>query len=415
MKKLGLACAIGALALGLSACGGSSSDDNGNHGSGGTMTKAKLGRLLFMDESLSSQGTQACASCHEPSRAFTDPDVNVRGPVSEGDDEGHFGSRNAPTAAYAAFIPPFRLATDFGKSPETDTDNNPLRSKYEGGQFLDGRRPNLKEQAKDPFLNPVEMNNGTAANVVEKVRKGEHAEDFKKVFGDDIFSQDTDTVYDKIAEAIATFEKTDEVSPFSSKFDAVQAGTEDFTPSEQRGFDLFKDKAKCANCHSVDPNPEFGGKILFTNFKYYNVGTPPNPNNPANQQDSNFVDGGLGESLENHGDQYAVNIDSSDYTNELGKFRVPTLRNVELTSPYMHNGVYETLRDVINHYDTVVVSAGQSVNNYPEVDTNIAAELKFGAEDNNGDPLSNALDLSEEEMNDLEAFLKTLTDRDFRK
>ena len=120
----------------------------------------------------------------------------------------------------------------------------------------------------------------------------------------------------------------------------------------------------------------------------------------------------MGESLEpqNNGDKYAVNIDPSYYASERGKFRVPTLRNVELTSPYMHNGVYETLRDVINHYDTVVVSAGQSVNNYPEVDTNIAAELKFGAVDANGDPLPNALGLSAEEMQDLEAFLKTLTD-----
>ena len=252
------------------------------------------------------------------------------------------------------------------------------------------------------------MNNGSAANVVSKVENGPHADHFKEIYGDDIFNQDTDTVYDKIAEAIEAFEKTAEVSPFSSKFDAWLAGNYTMTQSERNGMLVFQNKGKCNNCHSMEANPEFGNKVLFTNFKYYNIGTPPNPSNPSYP----IVDGGLGESLEpqNNGDKYAVNIDPSYYASERGKFRVPTLRNVELTSPYMHNGVYETLRDVINHYDTVVVSAGQSVNNYPEVDTNIAAELKFGAVDANGDPLPNALGLSNQEMQDLEAFLKTLTD-----
>jgi len=350
MKKIGLAGAIGALVLGLSACGGGSSDDNDNNGSGNGMTKEKLGRMLFMDQSLSSQGNQSCSSCHDPSHGFADPGVTVTAPVSEGSDAGHFGNRNAPTAAYAAFIPPFRLATSFGASPETD-------SKFEGGQFLDGRRPSLKEQAKDPFLNPVEMNNGTAAAVVEKVRTGMHAEHFKEIFGDDIFNQDTDTVYDKIGEAIAAFEQTSEVSPFSSKFDAWLAGNYTMTQSERNGMLVFQNKGKCNNCHSMEANPEFGNKVLFTNFKYYNIGTPPNPDNPANQQNSNFVDGGLGESLQNNGSQYAVTIDSSDYASERGKFRVPTLRNVELTAPYMHNGRYATLREVILHYDITVANA----------------------------------------------------------
>ncbi len=396
MKTIQLATAISALMLGLASCGGggSSDDDNGNTG----VTKQRLGMMLFMDESLSSEGNQACGSCHAPNHGFADPDVSSTAPVSEGSVSGAFGNRNAPTAAYAAFIPPFRLATSFGESPETN-------SKFEGGQFLDGRRPSLKEQAKDPFLNPVEMNNTDAAEVVTKVKNGMHADHFKEVFGDDVFNLSTDEVYDKIAEAIAEFEKSSTVSPFSSKFDAWLAGSYTMTQSERDGMLVFQNKGKCNNCHSLEANPEFGNKVLFTNFKYYNIGTPPNPDNPAG---SGFRDGGLGESLENNTSQYAVTVTASDYTAERGKFRVPTLRNVELTAPYMHNGRYQTLREVITHYDITVSSAEAGftpAKDYPEVDTNIAAELNFG------DPnLNPALGLTQQEMDDLEAFLLTLTD-----
>jgi len=392
MKPTRLATAISALIFGLSACGGGGGSDGG----GSSITKERLGEMLFMDQSLSSEGNQACGSCHAPSHGFADPRVSSTAPVSEGSVSGAFGNRNAPTAAYAAFIPPFRMATSFGESPETT-------SKFEGGQFLDGRRPSLKEQAKDPFLNPVEMNNSDAADVVTKVKNGMHAEHFKEVFGDDIFNQSTDVVYDKIAEAIAEFEKSATVNPFSSKFDAWLAGSYTMTQSERDGMLVFQNKAKCNNCHSLEANPEFGNKVLFTNFKYYNIGTPPNPDNP-----SSAVDGGLGESLENNTGQYAVNVSAGDYSAERGKFRVPTLRNVELTAPYMHNGRYQTLREVITHYDITVSSAEAGftpAKDYPEVDSNIAAELNFG------DPnLAPALGLTDQEMDDLEAFLRTLTD-----
>ncbi len=402
MKTIQLATAISALMLGLAACGGGSSSDDDTGDTG--VSKEQLGMMLFMDESLSSEGNQACGSCHSPDHGFADPDVSSTAPVSEGSVAGAFGNRNAPTAAYAAFIPPFRPATSFGASPETDADPQ-LRSRFEGGQFLDGRRPSLKEQAKDPFLNPVEMNNADPADVVTKVRNGMHAGHFKEVFGDDIFDQNTDVVYDKIAEAIAEFEKSSMVNPFSSKFDAWLAGSYTMTQSERNGMLVFQNKAKCNNCHSLEGNPEFGNKVLFTNFKYYNIGTPPNPDNPAG---SDFRDGGLGESLASNAGQYDVAISSSDETTERGKFRTPTLRNVELTAPYMHNGRYQTLREVITHYDITVSSAEAGftpAKDYPEVDTNIAAELNFG------DPnLNPALGLTQQEMDDLEAFLLTLTD-----
>ncbi len=259
-------------------------------------------------------------------------------------------------------------------------------SKYAGGLFLDGRRDTLAGQAKDPFLNPKEMHNTDKADVVSKVKLASYADEFREVFGQNAFD-DTNAAYDNIAKAIAAFESTRMFSPFSSKFDAVMAGKATFTASEQRGFDLFKsDKAKCANCHTIKNPPD---QSLFTDFKYFNIGTPRNPHNP-----DTAVDIGLAGN---------PNIDSADAATEKGKFRTPTLRNVAITAPYMHNGAYATLQEVIQHYDISVANYIQepafSFNYEPEVKENIAEEMKTTL----------GLDTATDYV-DLENFLKTLTD-----
>jgi cytochrome c peroxidase len=357
-------------------CGGGGSDSGGTTG-GATVTLVELGRKLFFDADLSSGSNQACASCHDPANGFADPRVTVSAPVSEGSVGGAFGARNAPTAAYASFTQQFGTVAAQDQTPETD-------SKYQGGQFLDGRAADLVEQAKGPFLNPVEMNNASAAEVVAKVQNASYSADFITLFGADAFS-DTTTAYHNIATAIAAFEASVELNPFSSKFDAYLAGQYIFTASEQRGFDLFTNAntAKCANCHTLGATSQ---ESLFTNFRYYNIGTPSNLQNPANIADSGFVDEGLGASAA---------IDPADQAAERGKFKVPTLRNVELTSPYMHNGVYATLEEVIRHYDIQVANSFVT----PEVnDANIAAEMNV------------ALNLQPQDYIDLENFMLTLTD-----
>lgn len=379
-------CAL-CLTLAITACGGggggggdsTNTDNNSNQNSQASMQA--LGRKLFFDTNLSSGSNQACASCHDPDNGFADPRVSVNAPVSEGSVGGTFGDRNAPTAAYAAFTPSFTTVAASAQTPETD-------SKYEGGQFLDGRALDLVTQAKGPFLNPLEMNNASAEEVVGKVQNSDYAHEFTALFGEDAFS-DTDTAYHNIATAIAAFESSDEVNPFSSKFDAYLNGDYTLNASEQRGFDLFQDatKAKCANCHPLGTTSE---ESLFTNFRYYNIGTPSNPQNPANIADSSFVDAGLGGSSA---------IESGDEAAERGKFRVPTLRNVELTAPYMHNGVYETLEEVVLHYDIQVANLFIT----PEVnDPNIAAEMNAGSFE--------GLNLSDQERADLVNFMLTLTD-----
>ncbi|MEE4236864.1 MAG: cytochrome-c peroxidase [Anderseniella sp.] len=129
--------------------------------------KDRLGRMLFNDPQLSEPAGQSCASCHDANFAATDPDQST--PTSQGVNPRLFGSRNTPTATYAAFSPAFHFDQEEGQ--------------HEGGQFLDGRAATLEEQAKGPFLNPLEMANTSRQQVVDKVRAAEYAPLFRKVYG----------------------------------------------------------------------------------------------------------------------------------------------------------------------------------------------------------------------------------------
>lgn len=367
----------------IAGCGGSSggsSDDAAGTAAGGSIVA--LGKKIFFDEDLSSNNNQSCGSCHDPVAGFADPDATVAAPVSAGSPPATFGNRNAPTAAYASSIPIFVKVLS---TTVDGTDSN-----FQGGQFLDGRRNTLAEQARDPFLNPVEMNNVDAADVVGKVQNASYADDFREVFGASAFN-DTDQAYDNIAVAIAAFETSREMNPFTSKFDAVIAAKGSFTASELRGFNLFKGTvAKCANCHTVNtPNAEGS---LFTDFNYYNIATPINTSNPAYVANNGFRDGGLGD---------RTDLSAAEQIAERGKFRTPTLRNVELTAPYMHNGIYATLRDVIQHYDITATDSAPLFFE-TEVINDIASELNF--------QLDIPLGLSMQNYQDLENFMLTLSD-----
>jgi cytochrome c peroxidase len=378
----------------LTGCGGGGGSSDGGGGLTSGVTKAELGRKIFVDTDLSSSRNQSCASCHDLSapelNGFADPDVTKAAPVSEGSEEGvgAFGNRNAPTAGYAAFSPTFGTLTAAGIAQSGETD-----SIYRGGQFLDGRAATLVEQAKGPFSNPVEMNIANSV-VVARVQASDYASDFLTIYGSGAFDN-TNTAFDNIADAIAAFEKTAELNAFTSKFDDYirnKSGGH-LNAQELRGLALFKDdtKAKCANCHTLDDSDgAVPSDSLFTNFEYYNIGVPANPDNPSYPT----VDKGLG-----NGDNAAVDAADISSGSVDGKFRVPTLRNVDLTGPYMHNGVHATLDDVINHYDLFGTD-----NIIPEVSTNIAAEM--------GDTnLMNPIGLTVDEVADIKAFLLTLTDQ----
>ncbi len=336
-----------------------------------SVSKAVVGKLLYFDTNLSSPAGQSCASCHSPEAGFADPDQDL--PVSVGVRAWRTGNRNSPSAAYAAYSPDFHFDSAQGL--------------YVGGQFWDGREDDLVGQAKGPFLNPLEMGNTTEEQVVDKVRASEYADLFATVFGEDVFD-DAEEAYEAVGQAIAAYERSPEVNRFSSKFDAYVKGEVQLSAQELRGLKLFNDakRAKCAECHVSEP--QGGVPALFTDFTYDNLGTPKNPQNPFyklsqehNPDGEAFVDKGLGGAL---GDP------AYD-----GMFKVPTLRNIALTAPYMHNGVFSTLEQVVSFYNTRDTDSSWGA---PEVKRNVNTEEL-------GD-----LGLTPTEVADIVAFLQTLSD-----
>ncbi|MFO1479368.1 MAG: cytochrome c peroxidase [Turneriella sp.] len=330
--------------------------------------KAELGRQIFFDTSLSKNSNQSCAGCHSPSAGFSDPSMHASG-VSEGSDTSKFGTRNTPAIGYAMFSPPAHFDAEAGTMV--------------GGQFLDHRAASLAEQALKPFLNPVEMANANGDAVVTKIMGRPYAADFRKVFGDDAFS-DKSAAYRMIGEALAEFERGTAFGKFDSKFDAVRRGLANFTDEEDRGLALFNGKANCAACH-----PSAGAAPLFTDFTNDNIGVPKNTEIPINKlgdpaYDASFSDRGLGAIL--------------DDTAFDGRFKVPSLRNVAITAPYMHNGFFKNLREVVRFYNSACAAGNPDNWDTPEfTGTQNCKEL--------GD-----LGLSDDEIDAIVAFLGTLTD-----
>jgi cytochrome c peroxidase len=344
----------------------------------------ELGKLLYFDTNLSTPAGQSCASCHEPSAGFAGPNNGL--PVSQGVlPQNRFGNRNSPTAAYAAYSPDFGTITEDGETL------------YAGGQFWDGRAKDLVEQAKGPFLNPLEMNNPNKRTVIVKIKNSEYAGFFQEVTGvnlKDLSDSNVELAYNKVAEAIAAYERTSEVNQFSSKYDLHVAGEVQLTDEEALGLELFEGKALCSQCHPSEPGP-YAEQALFTDYTYDNLGTPKNMDNPFyelpkrfNPDGANFIDYGLGGFLMSGG--------VAGWENEAGKVKVPTLRNIGVTSPYMHNGVFGSLEDVVDFYNTR--DNATAVWPAPEVAENV-----------NIDELGD-LGLNETEVKALVAFMETLTD-----
>ncbi|MDF3608030.1 cytochrome-c peroxidase [Paracoccus sp. DMF-8] len=183
---------------------------------------AQLGQALFHDPSLSRNGTQSCATCHDPDHAFTDPRPNaVGGAVSVGDDGVSLGDRNTPTLTYAFLSPDF---------------HQDAKGRYKGGQFWDGRADDLADQAGQPMLNPVEMGMPDRAAVVARLRDNPgYADSFAALFGADALD-DVDRAFQGAAMALAAYQSTDEFAPFDSKFDRWKRGEVQPDPSGRIRF-----------------------------------------------------------------------------------------------------------------------------------------------------------------------------------
>ena len=339
----------------------------------GSLTPAEqLGKKLFFETRLSNPVGQACASCHAPQAAFSDPRKQL--PVSAGAAKGMFTSRNAPSIMYLAMAPALHIDANEGI--------------YKGGLFYDGRANTLEQQVAGPSFGHNEMAIKDKAELVNKLRQLGYLPEFKKRYGDKALAT-TRLGYQQVTELIAAYERSTELNPFTSKYDYYLLGKARLTKQQRRGLNIFDDekKGRCSGCHSIDPQDD-GTRPLFTDFSYDNLGVPKNRDNPflqlsgkLNPQGRFFIDTGLGKTLANK--------------TEAGKFRVPSLRNVALTAPYMHNGVFRTLKEVVRFYNSRDIEHKWPG---PEVAANVNKQEL-------GD-----LKLSEQEMDDLIAFMKTLTD-----
>ena len=342
-----------------------------------------LGTALFFDVNLSLERTQSCATCHDPARAFTDwRDNGIAAAVSLGGDLISLGDRNAPTLSYAAMTPEFHLNEE---------------GEYEGGHFLDGREANLVEQAGAPPLNPIEMAFPNKAAVIVRLLESQvYVTAFKELFGEDIFN-DNELAYLAMAESMAAFERTDFFSPFDSKYDRYLRDEYTLSREEELGMVLFFSEqfTNCNQCHQSSTLPGSSGET-FTSYTYDNIGTPINKElREANGLGLSHVDQGLLE-----------NPQVNDLA-EAGKFKVPTLRNVAITAPYMHNGIFKDLKTVIRFYDKYNSRSNSAQINpetgevwgEPEVTENIAIT-----------ELESAPALDERRIDALIAFLRLLTD-----
>ena len=320
---------------------------------------AGLGRRIFMDTGLSQPVGQGCISCHRPAKAFADPRR-----VSPGAVAGREGNRNAPSLMYAALVPPLKLE-------DTYDENGELEYIVEGGMFHDGRAHTLLEQVRKPFFDENEINLAGPAELAARFRKSQYAGELKKLSGEGAWGDD-DELNEVAYRALVEFLREPMFRPFSAPIDDYWAGDKNaLTLSQRRGLDVFETSGACSKCHlvgvSVWPQP------LLSDYGYDNIGAPS----------VSTKDPGLG--------------GVTGLKEELGQFRVPSLRNVALTAPYLHNGSLKTIREVIEFYNKRDLEPERwGATDYPEtVNHEDMGDLK----------------LSDQQVDDLIALMDAFTDR----
>ena len=323
-----------------------------------TAAKVELGRKLFFDARLSADGKVSCASCHDPKQAFTDGKK-----VAEGIG-GRLGNRNSPTL---------------------------LNSMFSTGQFWDGRAETLEEQAKLPLTNPVEMGNRSVDEALAKIAADpEYVRAFRQVFGGPV-------TIAGFAKAVGSFERT--LVSGNSPLDRYVAGDLNaLSESARNGMILFRTKARCSICHVFNQNfSAFATFPFFTDGNYRNTGVAANFKGfevlavqamaAARDKSGQAFDALVKHERASELGRFVTTGNILD----IGAFRTPSLRNVELTAPYFHDGSAATLGEVVRFY------------------------LKGGKKNPNRDWQLEPIELTENEQQDLISFLKSLTSDDARR
>lgn len=412
-----------------------------------------LGKLLLFDKRLSVHQNEACSFCHTPETGFTGPisSLNMTTVSYPGSVRTRFSNRKPQSYMYAPFAPALHY--------------NALQGDFVGGNFWDMRASGYRlqnpsaEQAQGPPTNPVEMGLPDSACLAYRLSQAPYRKLFEKVWGANSFNIQwprdvekvcatpapppdndefpvhlspadrarSDQVYDDFGLAVSAYEFSPEVSPFTSKYDYVQAGKTEFTPQEKSGYELFRGKAGCNQCHR-DGGP--GEEPLFTDFTASNLGVPRNaglqiyyeeqPDQQGyspNREGAAYVDAGVGfflRKLKSLSGQLNPDSEWIKLAPKFdAKFQVPTLRNVDMrprpdfVKAYMHNGYFKSLKEVVHFYNTrdVLPRCGDGDSREkvtcwpaPEDATNL-----------NKRQLGN-LKLTDQEEDALVAFMRTLTD-----
>lgn len=360
-----------------------------------------LGRRIFFDASLSASGAQSCASCHDPRHAYGPPNALS---VQLGGVDGHTpGSRATPSLRYLETL------TAFSEHHHDNDGDDSIDAGPTGGHMWDGRAGSAHEQAGLPLLSAAEMGNASVEDVARKLERAAYAEEMRSAFGDDVFRAPA-AAFRAAGLALEVFQQSPaDFYPFSSKYDAVLRGEQKLSAAEARGLRLFRaeDKGKCASCHIADRTPD-GAFPLFTDFGMIAVGVPRHRGLAANA-DPAYHDLGL---------CGPVRTDLQDHPEYCGLFRTPSLRNVAVRKAFFHNGVFHSLEEVLRFYaqrDTAPQrwygrDAKGRVQTFddlpPQYHENVNTDPPFGQR-RDGKPA-----LTESEIRDVVAFLKTLTDAD---
>ncbi|WP_408098376.1 cytochrome-c peroxidase [Peredibacter sp. HCB2-198] len=325
--------------------------------------KVALGKKLFEDTRFSSTGEVSCSTCHDEAKGFTDQLV-----VSEGIN-GLKGTRNAPTVLNAAF---------------------------NATQFWDGRSPTLEDQSRHPFVNSVEMGLKNHEPILEVVRTDpEYVKAFKTVFNKSV----KEIKIEHVTMAIGAFERT--VIAGNSRFDQwYYKGEKSLSDSELRGFQTFIGNGRCVSCHAIEQSSG-----LFTDHRFHNIGVGINrvPKEDVDRLVTEFLKANF--NREEVDEKVLNDLKTSELgrfavtqnQNDIGAFKTSTLRNIDLTAPYMHDGSLKTLEDVVEHYNRGGASSDKEV---------ITPFLSGGIR---------PLNLTDQEKKDLVAFMKSLTSTDLEK
>jgi cytochrome c peroxidase len=412
-----------------------------------------LGKAMVYDKELSVNRNEACNFCHMPETGFTGPisELNRTTGSYPGSVRTRYSNRKPQTHSYAPLSPVLHY--------------NPGQDDLVGGNFWDMRATGRRlgnpaaEQAEGPPTNPVEMGLPDIACAVYRASQRPYRDLFQEVWGAQAFAiawpsdveqvcsrpgpppasdlkpvhlSDADrgraaATFDQMAQSMAGYEASAEVTPFTSKFDAVLAGKVQFTPDEQAGYALFRGKGNCNSCHR-DGGP--GEDPLFTDFTASNIGTPANPQLPyyvedkpdafgyaANPAGRSYIDGGVGNFLVEGHLLSEPSIPDARWLplapKNNGRFQVPTLRNVDkrpdpgFVKAYGHNGYFKSLKAIVHFYNTrdtlprcQAGDPGEGVTCWPAPESTANMNTKTVGR----------LGLSDAEENQLVSFMQTLTD-----